>query len=105
MLHQETTDLVRFCTWPYSNVEGAIKDSQGVCSIKGDTFGPYQTRWIPAVSNELVAAGAVVLIILMSGWMIKGASADQGQLFNIGGGKYKVKKKAGDSGYTVKFAV
>jgi hypothetical protein len=105
MLHQETTDLIRYCTAPFSNVEGQIQDAQGFCSIKGDTFGPYQTRWIPSVSNELVAAGAVVLILWLGSWGIKGASADQGQLFNIGGGKYKVKKKAGDSGYTVKFAV
>jgi|SRR6185295_7083838 len=103
MLTQETTDFVRYCLWPYSNVEGQIRDAQGPCSIKGDRFGPYQTRWIPSVSNEVVATGAVVAILLLGSWMIKGASADQGQLFNIGGGKYKVKKKAGDSRYTVKF--
>lgn len=103
MLRQETAPATpRPCTWPYSNVAGEIRDATGPCEVTGDLFGPYQTRWLPAVSNEIVVASGVVLIFLLSAWNIKGAAADQGQVFSIGGRKVRVKRKAGDSAYTLK---
>ena len=104
MLRQETTQplIVRYCTAPFGNVEGQIQDAQGPCAIKGDTFGPYQTRWFPSVSNEIIAAGAIVLIFVTQSWLIKGAKADQGAVYDLFGHKTKIKRYEGQSGYTLK---
>ena len=92
----------RYCTYPFGPKDGIVQDAQGPCDIKGDWFGPYQTRWIPAVSNEMVAAGAVVLIFLTQSWLIKGARADQGAVYDLFGHKTRVKRYEGASGYTLK---
>ena len=67
MIHlgQETT--VRYCLDPFSAVAGVIQDSTGACTPKaGEYFGPYQTRFLPFVSNEMLAL-AVGAFLIMSG--------------------------------------
>jgi len=67
MLHVDTTlPPVRYCLDPFSTVDGQIKDSGGVCEPKGEYFGPYQTRFLPFVSNEMLAI-VVGGFLIMSG--------------------------------------
>ena len=95
-------ELTRYCVYPYGPKDGVVQDETGPCEIKGDWFGPYQARWIPSMRNEVVAVIAVALIYLTESWLIKGARADQGSVFNIGGRRVKVKRYEGSSGYTLK---
>lgn len=68
MFHQDTTTEppVRYCLDPFSTVNGVITDGTGACTPKGEYFGPYQTRFLPFVSNEMLALG-VGAFLIMSG--------------------------------------
>jgi hypothetical protein len=70
MLHQETTapaGTVRYCLDPFSTVNGVIQDAGGPCEPKaGEYFGPYQTRFLSFVPNEMLAL-AVGAFLIMSG--------------------------------------